>query len=244
LRQIDLQMLEGHESYICFLWDDQSNPLIIPFSDFEEVFRNLSPAGDGQYKVQVYDQLSGIELYIANAGRFNVESYIGWQILELAIAEKHDAIPTLTHHQVQTLLGLIGSKKGYDIWIPQNDRARLDSSFSGTCTLSSELPVSLNPIKEIVENIDVIWIKKGAAASAFFEVEHSTPIYSGLLRFNDVWLLGPLPNTRFGIVSNDERRELFVRQINRPTFKSSGLSECCNFFEYQNVFNWYRRLKL
>ena len=53
LREEDLQKLEGHPSVICFLWDGQTEPLLVPFSEYEEVFHTASPAGDGQYKVQV-----------------------------------------------------------------------------------------------------------------------------------------------------------------------------------------------
>jgi hypothetical protein len=46
LRRIDLQQLEGHNSTICFLWDDQAQPLLVPFGDFEDVFQIASPADD------------------------------------------------------------------------------------------------------------------------------------------------------------------------------------------------------
>jgi hypothetical protein len=77
-----------------------------------------------------------------------------------------------------------------------------------------------------------------------FEVEHSTPIYSGLLRFNDVHLVAPLLRPRFSVVANDARRDLFVRQLNRPTFRLSGLRELCTFLDYKDVFGWYTRVKL
>ena len=38
LRSTDLQQLEGHHSVICFLWNDQIEPLLVPFADFEDVF--------------------------------------------------------------------------------------------------------------------------------------------------------------------------------------------------------------
>ena len=75
LRQEDLRLLEGHAAVICFLWEGQCEPLLVPFVDYEDVFRSLSPAGDGQYKVQVYIQGDATELYIAGAGRFNVEAH-------------------------------------------------------------------------------------------------------------------------------------------------------------------------
>ena len=76
----------------------------------------------------------------------------------------------------------------------------------------------------------------------FFEIEHSTPIYSGLLRFNDVRVLMPTLQTRFTVVANDSRRLRFTSQVNRPTFRASQLSELCSFFDYANVFEWHKRL--
>ena len=51
LRKQDLRELEGHPSFICFLWDEQIDPLIIPFAEYEEIFHATRPAPDGQYKV-------------------------------------------------------------------------------------------------------------------------------------------------------------------------------------------------
>jgi hypothetical protein len=93
--------------------------------------------------------------------------------------------------------------------------------------------------------VDVIWIQKGANnVKALFEVEYSTPIYSGLLRFNDVHLVAPNLRTRFSIVSNIERRSIFMRQINRPTFKTSGLGDLCTFLGYSDVHNWHQRISM
>lgn len=243
LRKVDLQMLEGHNGVICFFSDDQSEPLFVPFEEFEEIFAGLTPASDGQYKAQVYEQVGGTELYIANAGRFNVESYLGWSYLESRIGALDKVLPELSHVQVQTLLGGIGDAKGFDIWIPLNDRGKLDWQLTTPFGLRDSLPPSLIPIREIAAEIDVIWLERGGdRPAAFYEVEHSTPVYTGLLRFNDVHLMLPNPTLRFGIVSNDERRALFVRQMSRPTFRASRLHELCTFFEYRNVFDWHTRL--
>jgi hypothetical protein len=87
-----------------------------------------------------------------------------------------------------------------------------------------------------------MWLKPGQEIiEGLFEVEHSTPIYSGLLRFNDALLTDP-KLTRFSIVSNDARRTVFSNQAFRPTFRKSGLAELVSFLEYPNVFNWHARL--
>ena len=84
LRRDDIKQLEGVNSVICFLWDTQTEPIFVPFIDFEEIFNSLTPASDGQYKVQIYPD-EETELYIANAGRFNIEGFYGWHILDLSL---------------------------------------------------------------------------------------------------------------------------------------------------------------
>jgi len=97
LRQEDLKQIEGVNSVICFLWNNQSEPIFIPFSDFEDVFNSLKPASDRQFKVQIY-QDEGIELYIANAGRFNVEGFYGWHNLDSLIDKnKLSILPDFNH---------------------------------------------------------------------------------------------------------------------------------------------------
>lgn len=244
LRKVDLQALEGHDGVLCFIWDGQREPLFVPYGEFEDIFAGLTPASDGQYKAQVYEEADGTELYIAHAGRFNVESYLGWSYLDSIIGPSASVFPELNHVQVQTLLGGIGAAKGFEIWIPSNDRANLDWSLTRQFRVSNTLPAPLQTVRDIAEEIDVIWIARGGdRPAALYEVEHSTPIYSGLLRFNDVFLVLRNVPMRFGIVSNDNRRSLFVRQIARPTFQASGLRENCTFLEYRNVFGWHQRLR-
>jgi len=244
LRFEDLKQLEGVNSIICFLWDTQSEPLFVPFEDFEDIFNSINPASDGQFKVQLYHSIDALELYIANAGRFNVEAFSGWSFLDTQIDNKNLIyIPDFSHSQVQTLVGAIGLKKGFDIWIPQIDRAKLDWSLTSKFGCVNNLPSRYDKISNIIREIDVIWLKRGSSELlALFEVEHSTPIYSGLLRFNDLHLNEPQLNPKFNIVSNSLKKVLFLRQINRPTFRISGLSAICNFLEYKDVFCWFNRI--
>lgn len=246
LRGEDLQKLEGKPSIICFLWNGQIEPLLVPFSEYEDVFQSISPAGDGQYKAQVYLQDDGTELYIAKAGRFNVEGHFGWDELDAWVdSASLETAPEFSHSQIQTLLGGIGSAKDYDVWIPPNNRVKLDWSITDPFDCCHLLPYGFESVKDILQEVDVIWIQRGSSQlRALFEVEHSTPIYSGLLRFNDIHLVAPDLRPRFSIVARDARRSLFVRQLNRPTFQMSGLSKQCTFLEYANVFGWYNRVKV
>ncbi len=243
IRKEDLKQLDGFNSVICFLSDTQTEPLFIPYSDFEDVFAILEPASDGQIKAQVYQENGGTELYIVNAGRFNVESFIGWSNLDSLIDKNRiDSLPDFSHSQVQTLVGSIGVHHGYDIWIPSIDRNRLDWNLTEKFIYKNDLPERYFKVADVIKEVDVLWLKRGSSELwAMFEIEHSTPIYSGLLRFNDLHLTEPNLKAKFSIVSNDLRKSLFLRQINRPTFKASGLSELCSFLDYKDVFSWFNR---
>ena len=244
LREVDLKQLEGFPSFICFIWEDQEEPLILPFSEYEDVFQSASLANDGQYKVLLFLHDDGTELYISKAGRFNVEGYLGWEQIEsVAKATGKAPIPELSHSQIQTLLGAIGAIKDFDVWIPPNDRGKLDWSIARQFSYREVLPGGFEKVSNILSEIDVIWLKRGGSdVRGLFEVEHSTPIYSGLLRFNDIHLITPNLKARFSIVANNERRSLFIKQLNRPTVQTSGLGEICTFLEYSDVFKWHRRL--
>lgn len=243
LRDKDLQLLEGQPSILCFLWDGQKEPLLIPFSEYEDVFRSSIPAEDGQYKAQVIPSDETTELYIARAGRFNVDGFMGWEPVEtLTKKVGGEKIPELSHSQVQTLLGSIGTAKDFDVWIPINDRMKLDWTIARQFAFRENLPYGFGQVENILSEIDVIWTQKGSnTIKALFEIEHSTPIYSGLLRFNDIHLIAPELRARFSVVANNERRSLFTRQVNRPTFKASGLGELCTFLDYADVHNWHER---
>lgn len=244
LRDIDLRALEGRKSFLCFLLDDGSEPLFINYADFELVFRDAEAAADGQHKVQLISGKGSLELYIAKQGRFNVDGYVGFRTLQRHISPGAKSMrPSLSHSQVQTLLAGIGRLKGYSVWIPDTDIGRLDWSLTEQFQTARSIPAGYEKVVAIAQEVDVIWIRAGSnQIEALFEVEHSTPVYSGLLRFNDIFLTAPSLN-RFSVVSNENRRDLFARQIRRPTFQKSGLSEVTMFMEYSNVYDWHKRIE-
>lgn len=244
LREVDLRQLGGHNAFLCFLLDDGSPPLFIPYADFEEVFHNAEPASDGQYKAQLITGQDARELYVARQGRFNVEGYVGIDTLEQSMdAARLREKRALSHCQVQTLLAGIGHIKGYDVCVPDKDAARLDWSMTDRFPLRADIPAGFEQVRPALREIDVLWVVAGRnVIDGLYEVEHSTPVYSGLLRFNDVLLTDPKVS-RFSIVSNDTRRDLFSRQLFRPTFRKSGLAELCSFLEYANVFDWHLRVR-
>ncbi|MBI2172564.1 MAG: hypothetical protein HYU30_11235 [Chloroflexi bacterium] len=246
LRQEDLRLLDGRNSVICFLWDNQEEPLSIPYMDYQEVFGSTQPASDGQYKVMLFFRGGQAELYIAKAGRFNVDAHIGWKRFAEHVGKLEEKVPSdLSHSQVQSILAGIGQIKGYDLWIPPHDREGLDSSKVTLSNIRDVLPSTYATVEEVLREVDVVWIQRGASQiQALYEVEHSTPIYSALLRFNDVHLDYPTLRPQYVVVADQSRRALFTKQVSRPTFRYSGLDKECTFLEYGDAYRWYLKAAL
>ena len=88
-----------------------------------------------------------------------------------------------------------------------------------------------------VEQIDVLWLKGRSMARAF-EIEHTTAIYSGLLRMADLLALQPNMDIRLHIVAPPDRRERVLREIRRPVFSllaRGPLYDQCSFLAYDSI---------
>ncbi|MFO1372630.1 MAG: hypothetical protein U1F42_09640 [Candidatus Competibacteraceae bacterium] len=242
LRLVDLNLLDGHSSFICF-FDDKGASFFIPHEDFEAVIRQSPLASDGQFKAQIIYRKDSCDLYLPRVGYFNINAYSGVEYLAFTIhRDKKKIITGLSHSQAQTLIGGIGHLKGYTVYVPPNNIELLDWTLTQHYQIVPSLPGYIEERARFASEIDVIWIEhKQNFIAAAFEIEHSTPVYSGLLRFNDVLLTCP-GVSRFFVVSNETRRDLFARQMQRPTFERSGLNELTSFLDYTNVFNWHSRL--
>ena len=229
---------------MAFLWDGQSAPLLIPYDQLV-VLLALSPAAtDGQHKVHIHWSSEGTDLQVVRIGRSGVDAHYGFDALRSATSADAlgGAVPELSHYQVQSILAWIGARTGHAVHVPRADRGLLDSPFMDDCRLADSPPQGSGFRSPSLDYIDVLWLHSTRnELAAAFEVEHSTPIYSGLLRFNDVHLDLKLP--RAGIVASTERADVFYRQIARRTFRASGLDEVCRFYSYADVYAWYGRLR-
>lgn len=239
LRKEDIVLMQGKKSFICFLSDHEDKSVFIPFQNYESFFLESSPSGDGQYKTNIFFKQTGVEIYFNGIGKFNADSYVAVESI-LNISKTDLIVPELSHSQIQSLLGSIGIQKGFNVWFPDSDKIKIDSSIVDTKKVINNMPFFNKEIMDIISEIDVIWFEQTFPIS-FYEVEHSTPIYSGLLRFNDVLLtISKVEN--FNIVANSERENKFIREINRPTFKQNHLIDKVSFINYSDIYRWYKNL--
>lgn len=142
--------------------------------------------------------------------------------------------------QIQAKLAEIGAAMGFKIWIPRSDRVAVGRLIveEARAYLLDDLPLNYESnTLDTIEHIDVLWIKKRSIARAF-EVEHTTAVYSGLLRMADLLALQPNMDIRLHIVAPDERRSKVFREVQRPVFSvldRGPLSESCTFLAYESI---------
>jgi hypothetical protein len=109
---------------------------------------------------------------------------------------------------------------GLDVWVARNDRGReaRGQRFSRLPRIKQDLPLQFDETtNKTIELIDVLWLQ-GNAIVAAFEIEHTSTIYSGLLRMSDLIAMQPNLNIPLYLVAPEERRERVITEVNRPTF--------------------------
>ena len=157
----------------------------------------------------------------------------------LATEISHELIARESH-QIQSLVAEIGSKLGFRIWIPKSDRERIKplSTTDLASSMIDVLPMNYNDATiRTIEQIDVIWLRGRSIARAF-EVEHTTAIYSGLLRMADLVALQPDIKIPLHIVAPEVRQEAVLEQIKRPVFsllETGPLAARCSLITYGNI---------
>ena len=141
--------------------------------------------------------------------------------------------------QVQAILADLGLRMGFKIWIPKPDRGRVLKAWTPSADgLLDELPFNYEATTlKTIEAIDVIWVRNRSIVRAF-EVEHTTSVYSGILRMADLLALQPNMSIKLHLVAPETKREKVFREIRRPVFsllEGRPLAEVCTFISYDSV---------
>ena len=156
-----------------------------------------------------------------------------------ADSEQDGGDVTRTSHQVQAALARLGADLGLDVWTPRNDRERVQAALGrNDVRFLERLPLNYDEATlRTIENIDVLWLKRRSIVRAF-EVEHTTAIYSGILRMADLLALQPNMEIRLHIVAPPERREKVFEELRRPVFsllERGPLAELCTYLSYDGL---------
>jgi hypothetical protein len=137
------------------------------------------------------------------------------------------------HLKMQWLLLKMGLQAGEKVWAPRNDQQRITLEYN-FADFAETFAAGLDTQVKYVENIDVVW-KEEFRIDAAFEIENSTSIYSGLLRFADLAMVAPNTVYPMFIVAPGERRQRVREQLARPSFRHLGIHEKVRYLSYERV---------
>ena len=137
------------------------------------------------------------------------------------------------HVKMQWKLIGLGLKCGSKVWIPSGDQKKIREQYQFE-DFETNFAAGLDTQTVYVENIDVVW-KEEFRIDAAFEIENSTAIYSGLLRFADLSLVAPNTIYPFFIVAPQEKRNRLIEQLKRPTFRHMHLDRKVRYLSYEKV---------
>lgn len=149
------------------------------------------------------------------------------QVRSDAAAEKQrraEMADDQSHTQVQGWLRDLGKALGFEVWIASNDRSRRcgDGRLGDGCLVRLPAALEQSTGSEAVRLIDVLWLEENRVAAAF-EVEHSTSIYSGIVRMLDLALGSGIDHgTKYFLVAPDRRESDVRAQFARPAFSRVG----------------------
>jgi hypothetical protein len=178
------------------------------------------------------------------ARRATIASQKGAVVVEVPEDEEANVAGTLVQSEssdeevraslkIQASLAKLGAVLGFKIWIAPGDRKKVSAQDGvDASALLEKLPFNYETVTmSTIEQIDVIWIWKRSIARAF-EVEHTTAIYSGLLRMADLLALQPNLDIKLHIVAPDDKREKVLRELRRPVFsllENGPLYDSCTY---------------
>jgi hypothetical protein len=137
------------------------------------------------------------------------------------------------HLRMQWLLLKMGRQAGEKVWAPRNDQQRITTEYN-FADFEKEFSDGLDTQAKYVANIDVVW-KEEFRIDAAFEIENSTSIYSGLLRFADLTMVAPNTVYPLFIVAPGERRQRVREQLARPSFRHLGVDQKVRYLSYEKV---------
>lgn len=227
--------------------------LDVPFSEFRSLFgyaqnfqlRGFTPVAPARVREfhEKYDDLYSILVRIQEGQPVAERVAPALEddapppdLLEISREELEEALrlPHVSEHvRMQWKLARLGLKAGEGVWVPVGDQTKLRETFQFD-SFDAEFTTGIDLPHSYLENIDVVW-KREFRIGAAYEIEHSTAIYSGLLRFADLNILAPNTIYPMFIVAPKEKKSRLRDQLRRPAFRRLELDKKVRFLSYEAI---------
>lgn len=124
------------------------------------------------------------------------------------------------HNEMIYALANLGKMIGYKVWIGKKEQGQTYNKIKlyNLCDYD-ELPLmDIKKVSEkVIEQIDIIWFEKHKPVAAF-EVENTTNIQRGVVRFANLIKNEPQISSKLYIISPDLRENKVIKELNNPMF--------------------------
>ena len=184
--------------------------------------------------LSIYGDLISLLQKISSGKELEKIEFEKKKIISEVIEENLERAPT-EHTEIQWRLIRLGNKSNFDVWVPSIDQAKQFEGNKFRDFVIKEFQESID-VPSYIKNIDTVW-KLGHSIKSAFEIEHSTSIYSGILRLSDLRSLTPNSTYPLFIVSSRERKSKVFEQLKRPTFSNEYLSldQAVKYISYDSI---------
>lgn len=129
---------------------------------------------------------------------------------------------TTEHDEMQWRLIRLGSLSRLDVWVPASDQNKQYEGHRFRDLVIRDFHETID-VPPTIKNIDVVWKFGPFSIKSAFEIEHSTSIYSGILRLSDLRAETPNSNYPLFIIAPEEKRKKVFNELRRPTFSGPCL---------------------
>jgi hypothetical protein len=183
---------------------------------------------------QSYGDILGV-LKTLERGEELIQVPVRKEALNTHIDERIERVTT-EHDEMQWRLIRLGQLAKCDVWVPRNDQPKKYEGHQFRDFVLREFHETLD-VPRSIENIDVVWKFGPYSIKSAFEIEHSTSIYSGILRLSDLRAEAPNSNYPLFIVASEERKRKVFEELRRPTFSGPclRLNEVIRFLGYEKL---------
>ncbi|MDR0961283.1 MAG: hypothetical protein LBM62_01820 [Mediterranea sp.] len=146
-----------------------------------------------------------------------------------------------THSYYQGLIVEIGNMKGFQTYIPSQDKNKkfLETPLKTIASITSLNPIPLFTHEEIrnkAKTVDVIWLNERKFPDSFFEVEHSTDMKNSLLKFFELQDF----YAHFKIIADGKRQQQFENVIHNSIF--IPIQKRVKFVSYKTILEQYEAM--
>lgn len=143
-----------------------------------------------------------------------------------------------SHYFFQGLVVEIGNLKGFDTFVPSQDKNKPfgQQKLGDVASMRQLYEFTYPEILRRAQTIDVTWLNSRRFPDSFFEIEHSTDIYNSLLKFMEFQDF----RVNLCIVADNHRRAEFEDKLGSVAF--GPIRHAVKFWTYDGVSELHNRI--